>query len=195
MIRTDPNTADMTHTPTKPGEVLPSLARAAIASRFGLSLDSRNDSRFLNEHGACFVTLIHSGQLRGCIGSLQAYRPLLDDVQENALAAAFRDPRFKPLAASEYNEICIEVSLLSPLMAMTTSSEEDALTQFQPGVDGVVLHCGDKRGTFLPQVWDSLPESRSFLQELKSKAGLPRDFWSEEIRLFRYHVDKWSENE
>jgi len=185
----------MNHAPMKPGEVLPSLARAAIASRFGLSLDNRNDTHYLNEHGACFVTLMQTGQLRGCIGSLQAYRPLLDDVKENAIAAAFRDPRFKPLAASEYNEICIEVSLLSPLKAMTISNEEDALTQFQPGVDGVVLHCGDKRGTFLPQVWESLPEPRRFLQELKRKAGLPGDFWSVEIRLFRYHVDKWSEDD
>ena len=185
----------MNHTPTKPGNMLPSLARAAIASRFGLSLDSRTETPFLYEHGACFVTLMQTGQLRGCIGSLQAYRPLLDDVKENALAAAFRDPRFKPLAASEYNEICIEVYLLSPLKAMTISNEEDALTQFQPGVDGVVLHCGDKRGTFLPQVWESLPEPRRFLEELKRKAGLPGDFWSGEIRLFRYHVDKWSEDE
>lgn len=179
----------------KPGELLPSLARAAIASRFGLSLDNRNDMHFLQEHGACFVTLTQTGQLRGCIGSLQAYRPLLDDVKENAMAAAFRDPRFKPLAAFEYNEICIEVSLLSPLKSMTFDNEEDALTQFQPGVDGVVMHCGDKRGTFLPQVWESLPEPRSFLQELKRKAGLPGDFWSDEIRLFRYHVDKWSEDD
>ncbi len=185
----------MNHTPTKPGNMLPSLARAAIASRFGLSLDNRAETPLLYEHGACFVTLMQTGQLRGCIGSLQAYRPLLDDVKENAMAAAFRDPRFKPLAASEYNEICIEVSLLSPLKAMTISSEEDALTQFQPGVDGVVLHCGDKRGTFLPQVWESLPEPRRFLEELKRKAGLPGDFWSDEVRLFRYHVEKWSEDE
>ena len=185
----------MKHAGTKPGEVLPSLARAAIASRFGLWFDSQNDTSFLNEHGACFVTLMQTGRLRGCIGSLQAFRPLLNDVKENAIAAAFRDPRFKPLATSEYNEICIEVSLLSPLKAMTISNEEDALTQFQPGVDGVVLHCGDKRGTFLPQVWESLPEPRRFLEELKRKAGLPGDFWSDEVHLFRYHVEKWSEDE
>lgn len=179
----------------KQGEMLLSLARAAIASRFGLSLNNRNDTHFLQEHGACFVTLTQTGQLRGCIGSLQAYRPLLDDVKENAIAAAFRDPRFKPLAAFEYNEICIEVSLLSPLKSMTFDNEKDALTQFQPGVDGVVVHCGDKRGTFLPQVWESLPEPRRFLKELKRKAGLPGDFWSDEIRLFRYHVEKWSEDE
>jgi AmmeMemoRadiSam system protein A len=185
----------MQHSVTKPGEVLPSLARAAIASRFGLLFDNRSESSFLFEHGACFVTLMQSGRLRGCIGSLQAYRPLFDDVRENALAAAFRDPRFKPLSATEYDQICIEVSLLSPLTAITVESEEDALTQLQPGVDGVVLHCGDKRGTFLPQVWESLPDPRRFLQELKRKAGLSPDFWSDEIRFFRYHVDKWSEDQ
>ena len=185
----------MNHDGTISGEVLPSLARAAIASRFGLWFESRNDTSFLYAHGACFVTLMRTGRLRGCIGSLQAYRPLHDDVKENALAAAFRDPRFKPLSASEYNEISIEVSLLSPLTAMTVDDEEDALMQFQPGVDGIVLHCGDKRGTFLPQVWESLPEPRRFLEELKRKAGLSADFWSDEIRLFRYQVDKWSEDE
>ena len=185
----------MKHAEMNSGELLPPLARAAIASRFGLWIDSHNDTSFLYEHGACFVTITQTGRLRGCIGSLQAYRPLLDDVKANAIAAAFRDPRFKPLAASEYNEICIEVSLLSPLTAMTVAGEEDAVTQFQPGVDGVVLQCGDKRGTFLPQVWESLPEARRFLKELKRKAGLATDFWSDEIRLFRYHVDKWSEEQ
>jgi AmmeMemoRadiSam system protein A len=181
------------------GEVLPSLARAAIASRFGLWFDNQTTPDFLEDNvlednGACFVTLMQTGQLRGCIGSLQAYRPLRDDVKENALAAAFRDPRFKPLSATEYNEICIEVSLLSPMTAMTVANEEDALAQFQPGVDGIVLLCEDKRSTFLPQVWESLPEPHRFLEELKRKAGLQTDFWSDEIRLFRYHVDKWSED-
>jgi AmmeMemoRadiSam system protein A len=179
----------------EPGEVLPSLARAAIASRFGLWFEHHKDTVLLNEHGASFVTLTQAGNLRGCIGSLQAFRPLHDDVKENAIAAAFSDPRFKPLSATEYNEICIEVSLLSALTAMTVSDEDDAMTQFRPGVDGIVLQCGDKRGTFLPQVWESLPEPRRFLQELKRKAGLPADFWSVEIRLYRYHVDKWSEDQ
>lgn len=178
-----------------PGEVLPPLARAAIASRFGLWFDHPDDSAFLYEHGASFVTLTQSGRLRGCIGSLQAHRPLLDDVKANAIAAAFRDPRFKPLDAAEYNEICIEVSLLSRLTAMTVRDEEDALAQLQPGVDGIVLQCGEKRGTFLPQVWESLPEPRRFVGELKRKAGLPADFWSDEIRFFRYHVEKWSEEQ
>ncbi len=177
------------------GEILPPLARAAIASRFGLWFDHNLDTAFLYEHAASFVTLTHCGRLRGCIGTLQAYRPLHDDVKANAIAAAFRDPRFKPLRASEYNEVCIEVSLLSPLEAMTVADENHTVAQFQPGIDGIVLQCGAKRGTFLPQVWESLPEPRRFLQELKRKAGLDADFWSADIRLFRYRVDKWSEQQ
>jgi AmmeMemoRadiSam system protein A len=185
----------MNNSETNPGEILPPLARAAIASRFGLWFDYRADTAFLSGQGASFVTLMQAGHLRGCIGSLQAYRSLHDDVKANAIAAAFNDPRFTPLSASEYNEICIEVSLLSPLTVMSVSSEEDAVAQFRPGVDGIVLQYGDKRGTFLPQVWKSLPEPRRFLEELKRKASLPVDFWSDEIRLYRYHVDKWCEDQ
>ncbi len=169
------------------------IARAAIASRFGLWFECRDDADFLHEQRASFVTLTMSGHLRGCIGSLQAHRRLLDDVRANAQAAAFRDPRFKPLTASEYTETAIEVSLLSPLSPMEAQDEQDALSQLQPGVDGIVLQCGSNRGTFLPQVWESLPEPERFLGELKRKAGLSPEFWSDDVRLFRYHVDKWTE--
>jgi len=178
-----------------PGEILPPLARAAIARRFGLQFDHRNDAKFLFKHGASFVTLMQSGRLRGCIGSLQAYRPLHDDVKANAVAAAFSDPRFTPLSASDYTRISVEVSLLSPITAMKVDDEEHALTQIQPGVDGIVLRYRDKRSTFLPQVWKSLPEPHRFLEELKRKAGLGANFWSPEVQLFRYHVDKWSEQQ
>ena len=175
------------------GDLLLQIARAAIASRFGLWFDCREDAQFLHEQRACFVTLTLTGRLRGCIGSLQAHRRLLDDVRANAQAAAFRDPRFQPLSSSEYNETAIEVSLLSPLSPMNVQDEQDALSQLQPGIDGIVLQCGSKRGTFLPQVWESLPDPQRFLQELKRKAGLSTEFWSEDVRLFRYHVDKWTE--
>jgi AmmeMemoRadiSam system protein A len=175
------------------GSLLLQIARASIASRFGLWFDCRDDADFLYEQRACFVTLSLSGQLRGCIGSLQAHRPLLDDVKENAQAAAFRDPRFQPLSANEYTETTIEISLLSPLSPMEVENEQDALLQLQPGVDGVVLHCGSKRGTFLPQVWESLPDPQQFLAELKRKAGLSTEYWSDDVRLLRYHVDKWTE--
>lgn len=175
------------------GMVLLQIARAAIASRFGLWFDCRDDADFLQEQRASFVTLTKSGQLRGCIGSLQAHRRLLDDVRANAQAAAFRDPRFQPLTAAEYTETAIEISLLSALSPMEVDNEQDALSQLQPGVDGIVLAYGNHRGTFLPQVWDSLPEPRRFLGELKRKAGLSAEFWSDDVRLFRYHVDKWTE--
>ena len=176
------------------GNVLLQIARAAIASRFGLWFECRDDDEFLHEQRASFVTLTLSGRLRGCIGSLQAHRKLLDDVRANAQAAAFRDPRFHPLTAAEYNDTAIEVSLLSPLSAMHFRDEQDALAQLQPGIDGIVLQCGNKRGTFLPQVWESLPDPKRFLEELKRKAGLTPDFWSGDVRLFRYHVDKWVES-
>ena len=175
------------------GSLLLQIARASIASRFGLWFDCADDADFLYEQRACFVTLTLSGRLRGCIGSLQAHRALLDDVRENAQAAAFRDPRFQPLSANEYTETAIEISLLSPLSPMEVEDEQDALSQLQPGVDGVVLHCGSKRGTFLPQVWESLPDPQRFLAELKRKAGLSTQYWSDDVRLFRYHVEKWTE--
>ena len=181
-------------TETADGNVLLQIARAAIARRFGLWFDCFEEADFLQEQRASFVTLTLNGQLRGCIGSLQAHRRLLDDVRANAVAAAFRDPRFKPLSAGEYNETCVEVSLLSPLAPLEIADEADALAKLQPGIDGVIFQCGDKRGTFLPQVWDSLPQPERFLGELKRKAGLPTDFWSDEVRLFRYHVDKFTEN-
>ncbi|NIO41829.1 MAG: AmmeMemoRadiSam system protein A [Burkholderiales bacterium] len=175
------------------GSLLLQIARASIASQFGVWFDCDEDARFLHEQRACFVTLRLAGQLRGCIGSLQAHRPLLEDIKENARAAAFRDPRFQPLSATEYTETLIEISLLSALSAMDTTDEQDALSQLQPGLDGIVLLCGKHRATFLPQVWESLPDPARFLGELKRKAGLSTQFWSDDLRLFRYHVDKWAE--
>lgn len=177
------------------GAVLLPIARAAIARRFGLWFDIDEAIDFLAEPGACFVTLTQSGKLRGCIGSLEARRPLVDDVKANALAAAFKDPRFAPLSSSEFNVTQIEVSLLSPLSRIEVRDEEHAAAQLEPGVDGIVLECGARRGTFLPQVWENLREPRSFLTELKRKAGLPADFWSGEMRLYRYRVEKWCESQ
>jgi AmmeMemoRadiSam system protein A len=114
-------------------------------------------------------------------------------VAENASAAAFRDPRFPPLTPEELVHTRIEVSLLSPLEPIGFVDERDALARLCPGTDGVVLECGGRRGTFLPQVWNSLPEPAAFLAELKRKAGLPADFWDSSLRLYRYRVEKWSE--
>lgn len=178
---------------TERGQVLIRLARNAIASRFGETTLQPPNQAWLNEPGATFVTLTQLGQLRGCIGSLQAHRPLLEDVCANAIAAAFNDPRFAPLTFAELAHTAVEVSLLSPVQAMAFSSEQDALAQLRPNVDGVVFEYAQYRSTFLPQVWEQLPTPQVFMTQLKRKAGLPADFWVDGVRLLRYTVTKWKE--
>jgi AmmeMemoRadiSam system protein A len=148
----------------------------------------------LAEPGAVFVTLTEHGELRGCIGSLEAHRSLDQDVRENARAAALRDPRFAPLRRDELASIRVEVSLLGRAEAITCTDEPNALRQLRPGLDGVIFEAGQRRSTFLPQVWESLPEPCRFLAQLKIKAGLPADFWDDSVRLSRYRVDKWKES-
>ncbi|HRK79432.1 MAG TPA: AmmeMemoRadiSam system protein B [Thiobacillus sp.] len=175
------------------GTTLLKLARAEIASRLGHEAASPAQAGWLMEPGACFVTLTRHGELRGCIGTLEAHRPLEIDVRENAAAAAFRDPRFMPLGRGEFEEIRVEVSLLAPAEPLAAASEADALAALRPHIDGVVFEYGHYRSTFLPQVWAQLPEPAAFLAQLKRKAGLPADFWSEGVRLSRYSVSKWKE--
>lgn len=177
------------------GPVLLAIARESLAEAFGLGRGSERRDPWLREPGACFITLMRHGQLRGCVGSIQAYRPLLEDVWSNARAAAFSDTRFPPLGREELADVSIEVSLLSPSEPVACSCEEEAVAVLRPGLDGVILECRDRRGTFLPQVWDQLPDPRDFLGQLKRKAGLPPTFWSPEVRLWRYTVIKWMERE
>jgi hypothetical protein len=177
------------------GATLLAVARDAIAQRLGVSGASHEAQAWLQEPGASFVTLTQQDALRGCIGSLAAHRPLLEDVRANAVAAALRDPRFPPLRAQELPRIRIEVSLLSEAADMEFESESQAISLLRPGTDGVVLQFGHARGTFLPQVWEALPRPEDFLAQLKRKAGLPADFWHEDIRLSRYTVTKWKESE
>ncbi len=176
------------------GRILLALARDAIAGQFGLSANPPDASApWLQAPGATFVTLTRDGRLRGCIGSLEAQRPLWQDVCANAVHAALHDPRFPPLTAEEPPATRIEVSLLSPQTPLRFSSEAEALAQLRPGVDGVALEYGRHRGTFLPQVWEQLPTREEFLAHLKRKAGLPARFWAADIRLSRYTVEKWKE--
>lgn len=177
------------------GPVLLGVARATIASALGRTGSADQSAPWLRARGACFVTLRQGGKLRGCVGSVEAYRSLLEDVTANARASAFRDQRFSPLSASELGHTRIEVSLLSARELLPARSEAEALTQIRPHVDGLTLEWGRHRGTFLPQVWEALPDPRDFLAKLKLKAGLPTEFWSDEIRLDRYQVAKWSEPE
>jgi AmmeMemoRadiSam system protein A len=144
--------------------------------------------------GSSFVTLTLGGRLRGCVGSLSFDRPLIDDVSENAVAAAFRDRRFPPLRREELAAVRFEVSVLSvpePLPAAATV--EEAARLLRPGFDGVVLERGAARGVFLPQVWESLPAPLEFLRQLRRKAGLAEAGWDEATRLWRFGVEKWSE--
>ncbi len=176
-----------------PGQLLLPIARAAIATALGQPQQADQSAAWLHEPGACFVTLTQHGQLRGCIGSLSARRELLADVQANAVAAALQDSRFAPLTLPELAHTDIEVSLLSPLQAMHFVSQQQALAQLRPGIDGVVFECQRWRSTFLPQVWEQLPTPAEFMGHLKQKAGLPRDFWSDDVHLYRYTVTHWSE--
>lgn len=145
----------------------------------------------LRQPGASFVTLNIDGQLRGCIGSLEATRPLVEDVADNAFAAAFRDPRFPPVSAAEYPQLEYHISILTPAEPMQFESEEDLIRQLRPGVDGLVLSDRGRRGTFLPSVWQSLPDPRDFLRHLKQKAGLPPDHWSDTLQVARYTVEEF----
>jgi AmmeMemoRadiSam system protein A len=175
------------------GETLTALARAAIARRLGVEQAAPAPPDWLDAPGAVFVTLTQHGQLRGCIGSLEAWRPLGQDLEANARAAAFSDPRFPPLSAQELAHTRVEVSILSKPEAMAYTDEADATAQLRPGIDGVILEWRQHRGTFLPQVWEQLPSAPLFMRHLKQKAGLPPDFWADDLRLSRYTVEKHKE--
>jgi AmmeMemoRadiSam system protein B/AmmeMemoRadiSam system protein A len=177
------------------GRVLLAHARASIAEALRLIALPAPEHAFLNQPGATFVTLRKAGDLRGCIGSLSPRRLLREDVRANARAAAFDDPRFDPLVAEEYGEIDVEVSVLSASTPLPVASEADLYARLRPGIDGLVLELGHRRSTFLPQVWDTLAAPRDFVGELKRKAGLPRDFWSAELRFARYTVEKFTEEQ
>ncbi|MEO5372932.1 MAG: AmmeMemoRadiSam system protein B [Alphaproteobacteria bacterium] len=140
----------------------------------------------LAAHGAAFVTLTRNGQLRGCIGSPQAWRPLVDDVVDNAFKAAFKDPRFRPLLREEVPGLELSVSVLTAPRPMAFTDQEDLLSRMRPGVDGLIFEDRGHRGLFLPQVWESLPDPVEFLSHLKRKAGLAPDHWSPTVTVRRF---------
>jgi AmmeMemoRadiSam system protein A len=168
-------------------------ARNAIAEALESPTAPEPDHPALHRPGATFVTLMEDDQLRGCIGTLEPHRNLDADVRANACAAAFRDPRFMPVRAGELRDLRVEVSLLSAPEDLPCLDEDDALLKMRPGIDGIVFEYQNFRSTFLPQVWENLPDPRSFLAQLKRKAGLPADFWAPGVRLQRYEVRKWKE--
>jgi AmmeMemoRadiSam system protein B/AmmeMemoRadiSam system protein A len=142
----------------------------------------------LRAPGASFVTLKIDGDLRGCVGSPEAWRPLVEDVAENAFSAAFGDSRFPPLDLEEWPHVDVSISVLTPPIEIAFASEEELLALLRPGIDGLILTEGPRRGLFLPQVWDSLPEPRAFLAHLKRKAGLSPNHWSPTLKAFRFRA-------
>jgi AmmeMemoRadiSam system protein A len=149
----------------------------------------------LRSERASFTTLTIGGQLRGCCGSLDPARPLAEDVWRNAWASAFSDPRFAPLARHEFSGLELRLSVLSPLEPLPVASETELIEALRPGVDGLVLELDARRATFLPAVWDQLPEPHAFLLQLKRKAGWAPDFWSGRLRIHRYTTQSFGADE
>jgi AmmeMemoRadiSam system protein A len=143
----------------------------------------------LREKRACFVTLRRAGKLRGCIGALEPDLPLVVGVSENSFKAGFRDPRFPPLGVDELPDIELQIAVLTPLEHVPAASEEDLIATLRPGVDGVVLRQGSRQATFLPAVWQELPDPAQFLRQLKRKAGLAVDGWPDAIEVCRYTTE------
>jgi uncharacterized protein len=173
------------------------IAREAIAP--GIAGARKADpeperySQRLRKLGAAFVTLNLEGDLRGCIGSLTARRALVVEVASVAHSAAFDDPRFAPLSAAEFPLVNISISVLSPAQPLRFCSESDLLAKLRPGIDGLILSDGPRSGTFLPSVWDKLPRPEQFLSQLRLKAGLPPEYWSDTLRVDRYTTESFSE--
>ncbi len=179
---------------SKRGAALLAIARSALdAAVSGRPAELEGGDASLREHAASFVTLTRRGELRGCIGTLEPCRPVGEDVRHNARAAALEDSRFTPVRAEELDEISVEVSVLSPLEEIEHRGEDDLLARLRPGIDGLVIAHLGCRATFLPQVWTGLPRPAEFLRELKAKAGLSRGFWSDDLRAWRFTVEKYAE--
>ena len=181
------------------GPALLGAARAGLEHvvRSGgvLSVDISEAAPELRTPAATFVSLHRGDELLGCIGSLVPARPLVIDVVENTAAVVLRDPRCPALRPGDVPSVRIDISLLTPSEPMAVSSEEDLISQLEPGIDGVTLEDRGRRGTFLPVVWESIPDPADFVHELKRKAGLPERGWSPSIRVSRYRTVTIAEGE
>ena len=184
---------------TYPPEVRLSLLQVALSSiesglRSGApeTINSDDYIRQLREAGACFVTLRKNQSLRGCIGSLEARRCLVTDVAANAFAAAFHDPRFQKLGHEELDLLDIGISVLGRKEALAFDSQQALLDMLHPGQDGLILQDGNARGTFLPAVWESIPGPAEFFNQLKIKAGLAADYWSDTLEVWRYTTEAFN---
>lgn len=156
-----------------------------------LSVDLTAMPAELSEIRASFVTLEEAGQLRGCIGTLEARQALAIDIAKNSYAAAFSDPRFPPVSRHEVDKLSIHISILNPAEQLNIQSESDLIQQLQPEIDGLIIEDDFHRATFLPSVWQSLPEAEKFVRHLKAKAGFKQDYWSKDIRAYRYSTESF----
>lgn len=179
------------------GQLLLDLARRTIAARLGIEPAKpppSDEKPVLTAHRSTFVTLKKAGALRGCIGSLAADQPLVDNVRANAINAAFHDPRFAPMTAEEWPQVHIEVSVLSKPRKLTYASGEELPGRLEPHVDGIVIRKGYASATFLPQVWKQLPHPQDFLAHLCLKAGLSADTWRQgDLEVETYQVQYFEE--
>jgi hypothetical protein len=178
-------------TPDDFGRRLLALARGSIDHALGGPAPDIPRGEEFHKPAATFVTILRRGRVHGCIGALAPMRSLVEDVQHNAVAAALYDPRSSPLGRSGLGEVSVEISILSELEPIEVDGEQDAAAKIVPGVDGIVLSYGHARATFLPQVWEKLPDPRKFLAELRRKAGISS--WQDGIRVQRYSVQKYEE--
>jgi AmmeMemoRadiSam system protein A len=185
------------------GKVLVKLARQTLMQRLGQQI-TKDETDTLNAalkdscfqvHCATFVTLKINGQLRGCIGSLTATEPLSTGIRRNAINAAFHDPRFAPLSANELDQVEIEVSILTEPQLLEYQDDADLIKKLRPHIDGVIIRKGHASATFLPQVWEQLPEIKDFLAHLCMKAGLPQDAWQDpDLEISTYQVQYFEEH-
>jgi AmmeMemoRadiSam system protein A len=176
------------------GPTLLTWARKRLVHQLGGPPASRPSAPWCSELGATFVTLHwKNGRLQGCIGSIEPRFPIVDDVEHNVIAAACHDPRGRRVELGDLDALDIELSILSPLEPIEFHDEASALAAIRPGVDGIVLGWQGERATFLPSMWSRLPGVREFMQALKTKAGLPENFWRADVKLWRYAVDRHSE--
>ncbi|MHB8404006.1 MAG: AmmeMemoRadiSam system protein A [Gammaproteobacteria bacterium] len=157
------------------------------------AFENNNQNPVLRQPHASFVTLKRHGVLRGCIGTLEPKRPLLDDVIHNAMAAAFKDPRFPPLTVPELESLHIEISVLSAAEPINARDRAELLRVLKPGRDGLIVQEGKLRATFLPAVWTSLTDPGTFYEELMKKSGLGIDHWSSDLKFFRYHAESFEQ--
>ncbi len=163
--------------------------RQGVREHTLLTLNAHDYEPRLQTEQASFVTLYLDGQLRGCIGALYAYQPLILDVAQHAYAAALQDPRFAPVTEAEIKDLSLHISVLSLPEPLHVNSEAELYQHLRPHQDGLILEAEGRKSTFLPAVWESLPEPSSFMRQLKLKAGLPPDYWSASVKLWRYHTE------